>query len=155
MADDCTGPDDIPLPAFLRGARTAYGSAMRAALTEVGCDDVPANGMYVIGALARLDIPLGQIVRELRISKQAAGQLVDTLVLRGYLERETDPSDRRRLTLTLTERGKAAAAAQRSAVDRVDAELRKRVGPDYIAHTRATLGALIDIHGERERAASQ
>ena len=30
--------------------------------------------------------------------------LIDTLVIRGYLERGTDPEDRRRLTLELTER---------------------------------------------------
>ena len=41
---------------------------------------------------------------------QAAGQLVDTLVMRGYLERQTDPDDRRRLVVRLTERGAEAAA---------------------------------------------
>jgi DNA-binding MarR family transcriptional regulator len=153
MTDPCNAPSEIPLPAFLRAARTTYGSAMRAALAEAGCDDVPANGMYVIGAIARFNAPLGQIVRDLRVSKQAAGQLVDTLVLRGYLDRAVDAEDRRRLTLTLTERGHAAAAAQRSAVDLVDAELVKRVGTDYVAHTRATLGALIDIHRESEQVA--
>ena len=152
MTEISPAPDDTPLPAFLRAARTTYGSAMRAALAEAGCDDIPGNGMFVIGALARFGTPLARIIRELRVTKQAAGQLVDTLVLRGYLEREIDPADRRRLTLSLTERGKAAAAAQRSAVDQVDAELLKRVGPDYIAHTRATLGVLIDMQREAEEA---
>jgi len=150
MTDIRPVPDDVPLPAFLRAARTTYGSAMRAALAEAGCDDIPGNGMFVIGALARFGTPLSQIIRDLRVTKQAAGQLVDTLVLRGYLERDVDPADRRRLTLTLTERGKAAAEAQRSAVDQVDVELLKRVGPDYIAHTRATLGALIEMQREAE-----
>ena len=56
-------------------------------------------------------------MRELGVSKQAAGQLVDTLVLRGYLERSVDPEDRRRLTLTLTERGMAAHLATRGERD--------------------------------------
>jgi len=51
--------------------------------------------------------------------------------------------DRRRLTLALTERGTAAAAVIRSAVEDVDAVLAARVGPEYVAHTRATLAALI------------
>jgi DNA-binding MarR family transcriptional regulator len=144
MIDEPIPSEPVPLPALLRAARTAYGTAIRAALSEAGCDDVPPNGIYVIGSIARIGAPLGQIIRELRVSKQAAGQLVDTLVLRGYLDRSVDPEDRRRLTVTLTERGRAAAAASRSAVDRVDAELLDRIGPDYVAHTRATLHALAD-----------
>ena len=135
--------DQIPFPALLRAARTVYGAAIRRALGEIGCDDVPRNGIYVIGAIARAGAPLGQIIKELGVSKQAAGQLVDTLVLRGYLDRTVDSEDRRRLTIALTERGRAAAAASRSAIERLDGELAARVEPDYVAHTRATLGALI------------
>src|ERR1700742_3375202 len=105
---------EIVLPALLRHARTTYGKAMRRALAEAGYDDVPKNGMYVIGGLAlgAGDVPLGQLVKELGVSKQAAGQLVDALVLRGYLDRTVDKEDRRKLTVTLTERGRAAAMAQ-------------------------------------------
>ena len=85
------------------------------------------------------------MIRELGVSKQAAGQLVDTLVVRGYLDRSADPEDRRRMTVSLTERGQLAAAAGRSAVERVDAQLTERVGEEYVAHTRATLAALIDL----------
>lgn len=135
--------EDVSLPALLRAARAAFGSAIRAALTEVGCDDMPRNGSYVVGAIARTGAPLSDIIAWLGVSKQAAGQLVDTLVTRGYLERAVDPDDRRRLTITLTERGTAAAAVIRSAVENVEAALTARVGPDYVAHTRATLASLL------------
>ena len=81
--------EDVVIPVLLRHARNTYGSAMRQALAEAGYDDIPGNGLYVIGGLAlnRADIPLGQLILELRLSKQAAGQLVDTLVTRGYLDR--------------------------------------------------------------------
>jgi DNA-binding MarR family transcriptional regulator len=144
MAGDQDWFEDVAFPALLRAARTAYGSAIRTALADVGCDDVPRNGSYVIGAIARTGAPLGQIIRELGVSKQAAGQLVDTLVARGYLDRSVDPADRRRLTITLTERGQAAAEVIRAAVDQVDAGLVGRVGPEYVAHARATLAALIE-----------
>jgi DNA-binding MarR family transcriptional regulator len=125
-------------------ARVTYGVAIREALSKEGCDDVPRNGIFVIGAIARTGAPLSRIIKELGVSKQAAGQLVDTLVLRGYLDRSVDPEDRRRQTVKLSERGCAAAAAARSAIERIDAELAKRVGAEYIAHTRATLAALIE-----------
>lgn len=139
--------EDVVIPALLRHARNTYGSAMRQALAEAGYDDIPGNGLYVIGGLAlnRADIPLGQLILELHLSKQAAGQLVDTLVTRGYLDRAPDKEDRRKLTVALTERGRAAAAVQGAARDKIDAELLARVGEDDVNRTRRTLAALIEI----------
>lgn len=137
----------IPLPALLRHARVAYGSAMRRALADAGYNDVPKNGLYVIGGLAlgAGDIPLAALIRDLRISKQAAGQLVDALVSRGYLSRAVDEQDRRRLVVTLTERGRTAAATQTAARERVDAALLAKVGPQIIEHTRVALAALAEM----------
>jgi DNA-binding MarR family transcriptional regulator len=147
MPDEKPWYETIALPALLRHARTTYGAAMRKALDEAGYDDIPGNGLYVIGGLALgvPDIPLGQLIKELRISKQAAGQLVDALVTRGYLERSIDKEDRRKLTVTLTERGKAAAEVQRAAREKVDSELLASVGEDDVIRTRRTLAVLIDI----------
>jgi DNA-binding MarR family transcriptional regulator len=142
VADETEWNAEVTLPALLRAARKAYGAAIRSALADAGCDDVPSNGSYVIGAIARTGAPLSDIIQWLGVSKQAAGQLVDTLVTRGFLGRSVDPEDRRRLTITLTERGVAVAAVIRSAVDGVDAALAAEVGPDYVAHTRATLASL-------------
>jgi len=147
----------IPLPALLRHARAAYGSAMRRALEDAGYDDIPKNGLYVIGGLAigAGEIPLASLIRDLRISKQAAGQLVDTLVNRGYLARTVDEQDRRRLVVTLTDRGRAAAATQATARERVDAELLAKVGPDCIGHTRIALAALTEMANWGESAADE
>lgn len=107
---------------------------------------MPPNGSYVVGAIARAGSPLSEVIERLGVSKQAAGHLVDALVSRGYLERSPDPEDRRRLTISLTARGQDAAAVTRSAVERVDADLLARVGGEHVAHTRATLIALLG-HG--------
>lgn len=140
--------DDITLPALLRHARHTYGAAMRAALAQAGYDDIPGNGLYVIGALALGEAPLGEVIRDLRVSKQAAGQLVDALVLRGYLERQVDPEDRRKLTVTLTERGRAAFETQSAARAAVDARLAAAVGDEKMRDAKEVLAALIDIgHG--------
>jgi DNA-binding MarR family transcriptional regulator len=131
------------LPALLRAARRVYGQAIRASLAEVGLDDVPRNGIFVIGAIARTEAPLAEIIDQLGVSKQAASQLVDTLVVRGYLDRSIDPDDRRRLRIALTDRGAAAAEVIRAAVEGVDRALAARIGDHYVAHTRATLASLI------------
>jgi DNA-binding MarR family transcriptional regulator len=149
MTDTTQTPwyETVVLPALLRWARGTYGDVMHKALAEAGCDDVPPNGMYVIGGLAlgAGDVPLSVLVKELRLSKQAAGQLVDTLVLRGYVFRETDEADRRRFTVSLTERGKHAAEIQRGAREAIDAELVRRAGADAVAAARKALGTLIEI----------
>lgn len=155
-ADESTAKpwfEEIPMPALLRHARTTYGNAMRQALAEAGYDDVPKNGLYVIGgmALETAAVPLSQLIEELGISKQSASQLVDTLVTRGYLQRTEDPNDRRKLTITLTERGRDAAATQSAAGKKIDTALIECVGQEDVLRTRRTLAALIHM-GRRDEA---
>jgi len=141
------------MPVLLRHGRATYGAAMRKALAEAGYDDIPGNGLYLIGGLAleREDIQLGQLIKDLRVSKQAAGQLVDTLVSRGYLDRQMDKNDRRKLTVTLTERGRAAAAVQSAARQKVDLDLLECVGQEDISRTRRTLAVLANmLRGEED-----
>ena len=144
--------DAIAIPALLRHARNTYGSAMRQALDDAGYTDIPRNGLYVVGGLAfgQGDVPLSELIRSLRISKQSASQLVDALVLRGYLERSEDPRDRRRLVVGLTARGRAAAAVQSEARERIDARLAEAIGATQVSRLRRSLAALIaiDRHGE-------
>lgn len=136
-------PDEIALPALMRAARGTYGAAVRTALAEVGCDDLPRNGAFVLGAIARGGAALSDVIESLGVSKQAGGALVDTLVSRSYLHRTIDPDDRSRLRVTLAARGQEAASVIRQAVENVDASLVARVGVDYVAHTRATLTMLL------------
>jgi len=141
---------EVALPALLRAARYTYGTAIRRALDQEGYDDIPSNGLYVIGGMARTGAPLSEIVKELGVSKQATGQLVDTLVARGYLDRSIDDEDRRRLNVSLTERGRGAAIVIRAAVDDVDQRLGARVGPAGVDAARAALAALIEIGRDAE-----
>lgn len=141
---------DIVMPALLRWGLASYGEVMRRALAEADCEDMPPRGMFVIGSLAQGPGagPLLLMGRQLGVSKQAAGQLVDTLVLRGYVRREADDADRRRFTVKLTERGWHAAAVQRAAREKIDAELAAQVGADTLAAARRVLGALVEIGGQ-------
>ena len=120
---------------------------MRAALRGAGYDDIPKNGLYVIGGLARRAgaHPLSRLIQDLRLSKQAAGQLVDTLVTQGYLKREVDELDRRRLTIGLTERGRAAAKVLSVAGATVDEELLSRAGAKDFERMRRALLILAEI----------
>jgi DNA-binding MarR family transcriptional regulator len=132
-------------PSLIRTARRTYTTAIRAALAEAGCDDVPRNGAYVLASIEHAGAQLSRIIRDLAVSKQAAGQLIDTLVSRGYLDRSVDLQDRRRLNITLTDRGHAAADVITTAVREVDAQLRDRIGADRLRDARAVLAELADL----------
>ena len=114
-----------------------------------------ATDLYPIRTLNRL---LGGILRnggtvgsvsnvgkDFGISKQAASKLIDTLVVRGYIERGVDLDDRRLITLELTERGEEAAKIGWEAIERVDRELQAAVGGDAIRAAREVVGALVEL----------
>jgi DNA-binding MarR family transcriptional regulator len=148
MADravDDRALDDIAIPALLRGARGTYAQAIRIELAARGFDDLPRNGGFVLGGIARNGAPAVGMIVGLGVTKQAASQLIDTLVTRGYLTRDVDAVDRRRVAVTLTDRGQAAADAVRSGVDAVDGELARLISPAELAGLRAGLAALGDL----------
>ena len=140
------------MPMLLLQAGAAYASAIRSALVAAGYGDMPKNGAFVIGALAVRGraCPLGQLIDELRLSKQATGQLADALVAGGHLEREVDPDDRRRLVVGLTDRGRAAAKVIAAARRSVDAKLLACAGPADVERTRRTLFLLGTLEGHNE-----
>jgi DNA-binding MarR family transcriptional regulator len=137
--------EPVSIPVLLRAARGTYALAIRGHLAEAGFDDMPRNAPYVLGGMANRRGSIAGLIQDLDVSKQAASQLIDTLVVRGYLSRDIDPLDRRRMSIALTERGLAAAAAVRTGVADVDAHLAEFCGPRQIAGLRAGLTALRQI----------
>jgi DNA-binding MarR family transcriptional regulator len=140
--------EELALPVLLGAGRMTYGRAIRAGYAEAGFDDIPKMGPRLLGGIRRFGGSVGSVgdvARDFGVSKQAASKLIDTLVIRGYVERGTDPEDRRRLTLELTERGREAADIGWEASDRVDRELEEAVGAAAIAQMRETVGALVAL----------
>jgi DNA-binding MarR family transcriptional regulator len=134
-----------PLPALLQTGLGAYRGRVQAHLAAAGYRDLPRGGPYVLGSVANQGGTAGDVIRQLGISKQAASKLIDTLVVRGYLEREVERSDRRRFALAATDRGRAAARVVRGAVDSVDAELAARLSPDELDALRKGLAVLAEL----------
>jgi DNA-binding MarR family transcriptional regulator len=133
------------IPGLLRAARGVYGDAVRSAFAEAGFDDIPRNGAYVLARTYDNTSPLGDLTRELGISKQAVSQLIDAMVMRGYLERAVDSEDRRRMLIKLTPRGEAAATASWQAATSVDRELESVLSADGVAALRTGLIALAEL----------
>jgi DNA-binding MarR family transcriptional regulator len=90
------------------------------------------------------------MIRGLGVSRQAASQLIDVLVRRGYLDRQINPDDRRRMDIELTERGRVAAVVIRAAVEQVPRQLITKISPAELAGLRAGLAALAAIKQETQ-----
>ena len=79
----------------------------------------PAHGFAFV-RMAPGDATATDIAAHLGVTKQAASQLVDELVRKGYAERRPHPADARARLVVLTERGWACTrAAEEAAADAV------------------------------------
>jgi DNA-binding MarR family transcriptional regulator len=146
--------DTLGIPGLLRRARKAYGNVVSQAFADAGFDDLPRNGAYVLARVYSDSSASGDLARDLGISKQAVSQLIDTMVMRGYLARTPDTEDRRRMLLSLTPRGEAAATVSWQAATEADTELASRLSADGIAALRAGLVTLCKMADETDSAAS-
>jgi DNA-binding MarR family transcriptional regulator len=143
MAD--LGASALATPTLMRAARGAYARSIRARLHAIGIDDLPRNGAFILAGIDHAGALRPDLVADLGVTKQAISQVTDTLVSRGYVERSPDPADRRRITLTLTDRGQQAVGAVTRGVDAVDQQLRDRLSAGQVEAMRAALAALAEI----------
>ncbi len=140
--------ESVATPTLMRAARGAYASSIRAQLHSIGIDDMPRNGAFILAGIDATGAPRQDLPYDLGVSKQAVSQLVDVLVNRGLLERGSDPGDRRRIKLELTESGQQAVAAVYRGVDAVDEQLLEQVSAEQVKDMRSALYALAHIKSE-------
>lgn len=120
----------------------ALVDGIQSGLARRGFDDVrPVHG-FAFAELSAGDTTTSGLGAAMGMSKQAASQLVDHLITRGYLNRVPAPHDRRARLLVLTERGRACtAAAEQAAADVVDT-WRQQLDPAEFDHFADALSSL-------------
>ena len=82
--------------------------------------------------------------------KQAVGDLIDTMVMRGYLSRATPAGDAGRAVLRATARGEAAEEIAAEVTAKVNARVREQLGEDGFAAFRQGLFLLAEMRVERD-----
>ena len=93
------------IPELMRVARGSYKRAVDIQLAAGGFEDLPTTSGYLLAYLANDEESIPERIEGLGIKQREFRQLVDTLVLRGYITREIDPADGK-VSLALTERGR-------------------------------------------------
>lgn len=108
----------------------------------------PVHG-YAFQVLTRRETTSSELAEQLGMTKQAAGQMVDYLTSRGYVERRPHRLGGRRRVIALTERGRRHLADAGAILREVEAELTAHLPPERLRDLRADLGGLIQAttHG--------
>lgn len=92
-------------------------------------------------------LPLSVVASELAISKQACGQLANTVAAAGYLERVPNPADRRSKKLVLTARGRSLVEQGARLILAIDAEYRSLLSATAYRQFTWALGDLYRSRG--------
>jgi DNA-binding MarR family transcriptional regulator len=131
------------IPELMRVARGSYKRAADAQLAAGGFEDLPTASGYLLGYLANDEESIAEMIEGLGIKKREFSQLVDTLVLRGYITRAI--ANDGTVSLALTERGRAANEASYEGCRYVDEELERRLSEAEMAGLRRGLAVLGEI----------
>ncbi|HET7430316.1 MAG TPA: helix-turn-helix domain-containing protein [Nocardioides sp.] len=138
---------DPDIGILLALAYQQFVSELHDDLGERGFDDLARSDGYVFRALAAESLTTSALAERLGISKQGAGQMVDDMTRRGYLQSRPDPTDGRARLLELSERGRAALAAAREFHRRYEQRLARRHGRAHVDTVRAVLTAMAPTYG--------
>lgn len=132
----------IDLGILLAVAYQEFVRELRVAHAKDGFEDVGRSDGYVFRALAGRPVTVSDLATRLQISKQGAGQIIDDMERRGYVERRADPSDARARLLYLSARGTAALAAARRFHHAYERRLTRIHGQPAVTGLRTMLEAM-------------
>ena len=118
------------------------------------------NEMMMIGALARGAGESGQesfiniiteMSDEIHVTKSAISQMLSAMERKGYIKREIDPSDRRKIIVTLTPEGKAIAEEMKGYTDNAFSEMVSRFGESNTEQFISLINKLADVIDDMRR----
>jgi len=124
---------------------------MRERMQEAGFPGYRRTDAGILALLLQRPLAIGQLGEALGVSRQAARQLADGLVERGYASFGTDQADSRRTLVVLTPSGKTYGRTIWAAQDALNETVRSRVSEADLAAADAVLRAVFPDDGARQR----
>jgi DNA-binding MarR family transcriptional regulator len=129
----------VDLGILLALAYQEFVRELRETHATEGFGDTGRSDGVVFRALAGRAMTVSELATRLQVTKQGAGQIVDDMERRGYLERRPDPDDGRARLVYLSARGEAALASARRFHQRYERRLRRSHGTEAVDTLRALL----------------
>jgi DNA-binding MarR family transcriptional regulator len=127
------------LPVLLLSAARALVDNIDSGVRASGFTDLrPAHGFAFV-RLSGTGATTTELAEHLEITKQAASQMADDLIRKGYVARRPHPTDARARLLVLTEKGQACTRAADEAAARTLELLAASLTAEQVAALRAAL----------------
>jgi DNA-binding MarR family transcriptional regulator len=132
-------------------ARRSWIEQVGERMQEAGFPGYRRSDAGILGLLLQQPLAIGQLGEALGVSRQAARQLADGLVERGYASFGIDQADSRRTLVVLTPSGTAYGRAIWMAQDALNETVRNRVSEADLAAADAVLRAVFPDGPARQR----
>ncbi len=117
-----------------------------ARVTAAGYPDIRPADSRVFENLDPDGTRLTELAARAQMTHQSMGELVDSLVMRGYLERQADPADRRARLVCLTPRGRDLMRLAIGELAEIESTWLERIGGDTGCDARAALARALREH---------
>jgi DNA-binding MarR family transcriptional regulator len=111
---------------------------------EAGYTDARDPHMQVFGNIDRRGTRLTDLAARANMTRPSMAELVDDLEAKGYLERRSDPDDRRAKLICLTSSGRQAVCTALLNVKEIEEDYARRVGEQRYEEMCRTLQDLLD-----------
>ena len=128
------------LAAALLTASAWFDDALLVRLARSGGPALTPTRSRAFLAMSSGPIRVGELARQLDVSRQAAHKLLDGLERDGLVERRTDERDRRAQVVVLTAEGRALARRAGRILRDLEVELAGRIGVGDVEALRHALG---------------
>jgi len=119
------------------------GRAMRDSAAEIA--PLLPQQYRLLNVIGRRPRTLGAIARIQGVTPATATTLVNTLVSRGWVKREHDTEDRRRVVVTLTDQGTKVLAVSQRVAETAMSDLLEPLTTDQLARLVDGLSVLSDL----------
>jgi DNA-binding MarR family transcriptional regulator len=127
---------------MLAGFRT-FADQTTVELAKRGYDDIRPVHDFALHSILSGAADASQLGRAMSVSKQAAAKTISVLEERGYVVREVDHDDRRRMRLRVTQRGLAMLHEGESIFDELRDKWEKQVGAEALEGVENALRQLV------------
>jgi DNA-binding MarR family transcriptional regulator len=120
-----------------------YSQDIEGALREAGFEDIRPSAGNVFPFVGPEGSTVSELAEQANVRKQTMAQAVEQLERTGYVERRSNPRDRRSQLVFLTERGRSVPPVTHKAAQRVEKRWAQFTSPEELEELRRLLLRLL------------